>query len=39
VRYRPQYLTLTAIGMSLHYRVVYGTEESFRLAPDMVPLP
>lgn len=39
VRYRPQFFTLTAIGMTLDYRVTYGESTTFRLLPDIVPLP
>ena len=39
VRYRPRYLTLTAIGMSLHYCVVHGDGNRFELVRDIVPLP
>lgn len=39
VRYRPQFFTLTAIGMTLDYRVTYGESTTFRLLLDIVPLP
>ncbi len=39
VRYRPRYFSLTAIGMRLDYRSEYVSQTTFRLIPDMVPLP
>ena len=39
VRHRPRYFSLTAIGMTLNYRSEYQSEATFRLVPDMVPLP
>lgn len=39
LRYRPEYFTITAIGMALNYRVNYEEPTYFRLLPDLVPLP
>ena len=39
VQYRPRYLTLSAIGMNLHFQVIYQSSSAFSLVPDVVPLP
>ena len=39
MRYRPRFFSVTAIGLTVHFRTEYDGSSHFTLAPDLVPLP
>ena len=39
MRYRPHFFSVTAIGLTFHFRTKYDRSFHFTLVPDLVPLP